>query len=635
MWKKTMHSVTNSIKWRILAIFIIIVFIAMTVSGVFVTNKLESYEIDSIRTKCFSTLDIVMLSIPFDSYTSLQENQKTIQAIVNEWQTGTDYELYVVDANFRIIAANNTSVVGHSAINTLNESVIISALEGEDADGQDTLPGSIPVLNAAKPVTGSDGSTIGVLYLSANLSSVYDTTNESKVIFLQAMFIALMITAILSFFITSSITAPINDLTEKAEKMAFGDFSQEIKGKSNDEIGRLADMFNILRRELDYNINEISNEKSKLETILKYMADGLIAAGVSGEIIHINEAARTLLDLSDEELETLDFSGILRRLGKKDIADGIRHITSSETINEVVGYHSLILSVRYARFMAEDENDIGVIMLIQDITERQKLEKMQTDFVANVSHELRTPLTTIRSYTETLLDGGVEDEETRTNFLTVIDDETERMTRLVKELLQLSRLDNETEKMNMKETEVGELLNDCVRKVLLTAEGKHQSVECPFRRQRPLYILADRDKMQQVILNILTNAIKYTQDGGRIRIDSFIRGDTVNISVADNGIGISESEISRIFERFYRVDKARSRSMGGTGLGLSIARQIAEVHNGKISVRSTEGEGTTMTVTLPLLQDGDCQNDRDTDAEEISSGRENRADERQEGQNLE
>ncbi len=592
---------TNSIKWRILAIFIIIVFIAMTVAGVFVTNKLESYEIDSIRTKCFSTLDIVMLSIPFDTYTSLQRNQETIQAIVNEWQTGTDYELYVVDSNFSIIAANNTSVVDHSAINTLNENVIISALEGEEAEGQDTLPGSIPVLNAAKPITGSDGSTIGVLYLSANLSSVYDTTNESKVIFLQAMFIALLITAILSFFITSSITAPINDLTEKAEKMAFGDFSQEIRGKSNDEIGRLADMFNILRRELNYNINEISNEKSKLETILKYMADGLIAVDLSGEIIHINEAARTLLELSDEETADLDFSAVLRRLGKKDITDGIRHITSSETMNEVINYRSRILSVRYARFMADDDNDIGVIMLIQDITEGQKLEKMQTDFVANVSHELRTPLTTIRSYTETLLDGGVEDEETRKNFLTVIDDETERMARLVKELLQLSRLDNETEKMNMEELEVGSLLDDCVRKVLLTAESKQQSVECPFRRQRPLYIFADRDKIQQVLLNILMNAIKYTQDGGKIRIDSFIRGDTVNISVADNGIGISEAEISRIFERFYRVDKARSRSMGGTGLGLSIAKQITEVHDGKISVRSREGEGTTMTVTLPLM----------------------------------
>ena len=233
-----------------------------------------------------------MLSMPFGEYTSLDGRQETIQAIVNEWQTGTDYELYVIDTNFKIIAANNTTVVGKSSIDILSENVIMKALKGETAEDQSTLTGYIPVLNAAKPIEGSGGTNIGVLYISANLTSVYDTTNESKVIFLQAMFMALLVVALLSFFITSSITAPINDLTEKAEKMASGDFSQEIISKSNDEIGRLAEMFNILRRELDDNITEISNEKSKLETILKYMADGLIAVDLAGEIIHANAAAR-------------------------------------------------------------------------------------------------------------------------------------------------------------------------------------------------------------------------------------------------------------------------------------------------------------------------------------------------------
>lgn len=596
MFEKTI----NSIKWRILAIFVLIVFIVMTIAGVFVTNKLESYEIDSIRSKCFKTLDIVMLSMPFGSYTVLDGQQETIQAIVNEWQTGTDYELYVIDTNFKIIAANNTTVVGKSAINTLSENVIVKALKGNTAEGQDTLTGSIPVLNAAKPIEGSGGSIIGVLYLSANLTSVYDTTNESKVIFLQAMFIALLISALLSFFITSSITAPINDLTEKAEKMASGDFSQEIRGKSNDEIGRLADMFNILRRELDDNITEISNEKSKLETILKYMADGLIAVDLSGQIIHANAAARALLDLSDEEMENLNFSGILQKFGKKDIGDGIKNITSSEVMNEIVMYRSNILSIRYARFTAEDDNDIGVIMLIQDITESQKLEQMQTDFVANVSHELRTPLTTIKSYTETLLESGIEDEETQKNFLMVIDDETERMSRLVKELLQLSRLDSHREKMNFKELEVGKILEDCVKKITLTAQAKEQTVECVYDRNTPLYIMGDRDKMQQVILNILTNSIKYTQAGGKIRLNAWKEDDVVCITVEDNGIGISDAELSRIFERFYRVDKARSRAMGGTGLGLSIAKQIIEVHGGSILAQSKEGSGTTMQITLPL-----------------------------------
>ena len=595
MFEKTI----NSIKWRILAVFVLIVFIVMTLAGVFVTNKLESYEIDSIRSKCFKTLDIVMLSMPFGEYTALDGNQETIQAIVNEWQTGTDYELYVIDTNFKIIAANNTTVVGRSAIDTLSENVIVKALKGETSEGQEALTGNIPVLNAAKPIEGSGGAIIGVLYISANLTSVYDTTNESKVIFLQAMFIALLVSALLSFFITSSITAPINDLTEKAEKMASGDFSQEIISKSNDEIGRLAEMFNILRRELDDNINEISNEKSKLETILKYMADGLIAVDLSGEIIHANAAARTLLDISDEEMEELKFSDILQKFGKKDIADGIKNITSSEVMSEMVTYRSDVLLIRYARFTAEDNNDIGVIMLIQDITEGQKLEQMQTDFVANVSHELRTPLTTIKSYTETLLENNIE-EETRKNFLMVIDEEAERMTRLVRELLQLSRLDSHREKMNFSELEVGQLLEDCIKRVTLTTQAKEQTVESLFNSDIPLYIIGDRDKMQQVMLNILTNSIKYTPAGGRILLNAWNEQNLVWITVKDNGIGISKAELPRIFERFYRVDKARSRAMGGTGLGLSIAKQIVEAHGGTITAHSTEGRGTTMQITLPL-----------------------------------
>lgn len=596
MFKKTI----NSIKWRILAIFIVIVFIVMTIAGVFVTTRLEYYEIDSIRGKCFKTLDIVMVSMPFNTYESLDGYQETIQDIVDEWQTGTDYELYVIDTNFGIVAASNTAVVGKSAIDSLNENVIVKALKGSTAEGQDTLPGSIPVFNAAKPIQGSRGEIIGVLYLSANLTSVYDTINESKVIFLQAIFIALLVSALISFFVTNTITMPINDLTEKAEKMASGDFSQEIKSKSNDEIGRLAEMFNILRRELDDNITEISNEKSKLETILKYMADGLIAVDVSGRIIHANTAAGALLNLSEEEMRKMDFPGILKRFGKKDIGEGIRNIVSREVMNEIVEYNSNILSIRYARFMAEDNNDIGVIMLIQDITESQKLEQMQKDFVANVSHELRTPLTTIKSYTETLLESNIEDEDTRKNFLTVIDDETERMTRLVKELLQLSRLDNHSEKMHFKELDVNQLLSDCVRKVLLTAQAKEQTVECAYDEDISYHIFADRDKMHQVILNVLTNSIKYTQTGGRIVVDAKPKGDLVCISVADNGIGINSAELSRIFERFYRVDKARSRSMGGTGLGLSIAKHIVEAHHGSIEAESREGQGTTMKITLPM-----------------------------------
>ena len=591
----------NSIKWRIIVTYLIIVFIAMTISGVFITNKLESYQLDSIQTKSQKTAEMVMSSIPFETYTSLASGKSNIQAIIDEWKLGNDYEIYIVDNTLSIIAADNTAVVDKSAIGILDDTVVVSALEGSTAESRETLSNDIPVMNTAESIKGADGTVSGVIYIRADLSSVYSTMQEARMIFIQAMAIAVLISVLISFFITNSITDPINDLTEKAERMASGDFSQQIDVRSNDEIGRLAEMFNMLRQELDNKITETINEKSKLETILRYMVDGLIALDLDGDIVHINPAAKALLDISDDEInEGLDFTGILQKFGKKDITDGIKKVISRDVISEIAVYRGKIISVRYARFMDDDENDIGVIMLLQDITEQQRLDQMQKDFVANVSHELRTPITTIKSYTETLLDGAVEDPEMRKNFLNVIDEEAERMTHLVKDLLQLSRLDNDREKLNRQETDMNKLLAKCAQKVMLTAQAKQQTVECNINEDEPLNVFVDIDRIQQVILNILTNSIKYTPEGGRITITSGLEGSAARIVISDTGIGISQAEIGRIFERFYRVDKARSRAMGGTGLGLSIAKNIVEAHHGTISAESVEGKGTSVTVLLPI-----------------------------------
>lgn len=594
------NRVKTSIKFRIILTYLVVIFIAMSIAGVIIVSRLEAYQLESIRKNSARTAELIMTSIPFQTYTSLDDGQANIQAIVDEWRLGTEYEIYIVDPALRIIASDNSALVGDTAISMLDDTVLVSALEGKSADSQKVLSNRIPVMNAAQPVIAEDGTVLGAIYIRADLSSVNDITSEAKLIFVQSMAIALVISAVISFFITNNIADPINDLTEKAERMASGDFSQEIAVRSDDEIGRLADMFNMLRRELDNKITETTNEKSKLETILRYMVDGLLAIDLDGEIIHINPAAKALLSISDEEARYLNFQGLLDKLGKKDISDGINNITSREIISEILEYQGSILSVRYARFMDDDENDIGVIMLIQDITEQQKLEQMQKDFVANVSHELRTPITTIKSYAETLVDGAGEDPDMRNSFLSVIEDEAERMTHLVKDLLQLSRLDNNREKLNLQEVDMNELLRKCAQKIVLTAKAKQQEVICDVDDSDSLNVFVDRDRMQQVILNVLTNSIKYTPDGGTITIRSKLDGNIVRAMITDTGIGISQEEIGRIFERFYRVDKARSRSMGGTGLGLSIAKNIVEAHNGSISAESEEGRGTTVTIMLPV-----------------------------------
>jgi two-component system sensor histidine kinase VicK len=433
------------------------------------------------------------------------------------------------------------------------------------------------------------------------MTAVRKTIGEAKQIFVRAMAPALAITVILGFLIARSITVPINDVTKKAEKMAQGDFSQEVSVKSDDEIGRLAEMFNLLRKELDRTLSEMSSEKNKLEAILKNMADGLIAIDLSGHIMHANPAAREMLKFGDGDIENKHYDRIIEKYTESlRLKDVVRNCTNGAAMDIFV-YGGATYTVRYDRFQDENGADIGIIMLLQDVTEQQKLENMQTDFVANVSHELKTPLTTIKSYTETLLLDGLEsDKSMALDFLRIVDAEADRMNRLVKDLLQLSRLDYKQEKWYKKEGDLILLLSAAVKKMDMMAKSKAQHLNVLFDEEARIRVDMDRDRVEQVVLNVLSNAIKYTNEKGRIDIDAYVKGKNARIVVSDNGIGIPEDQISRVFERFFRVDKARSRSAGGTGLGLAISRQIIEEHKGVIEIESKEKKGTRVTITLPL-----------------------------------
>lgn len=590
----------SSIRWKIVFIYFLLVFIATTIIGVFIMSQLEAYYKDSIRSKISEMVQTVLPS--FQGYEDIKGHQEEIQSNIMSWFKGVPQEIFVVDDDLTILASNNENLVMKSAVDLLDMGLIVSGLGGETGETEGiiiTQSKEIPVINIVFPI-GQGNENKGVLYLRENMTSVYDTIDNSKIIFVQAMMIALFITVVLGFFIARSITVPINDVTEKAEKMAQGDFSQEVSVKSDDEIGRLAEMFNLLRQQLNLTLSEISNEKSKLETILKYMADGLIAVDLSGHIIHANAAAMAMLNITSSDMENKHYDEIIRQYNENLIFEKLRENCKDGGVADIFIWGGSTFAVRYDQFKDENARDVGIIMILQDITERQKLENMQMDFVANVSHELKTPLTTIKSYTETLLCGHVDDQETTMQFLDIIDTEADRMNRLVKDLLQLSRLDYKQENWNKKESNLISLLKAVVTKVELTAKNKNQHLNYIFDENQKILSMIDKDGIEQVLLNVLSNAIKYTQEGGRIDIDALQTGKNAQLIIKDNGIGIPEKEISRVFERFFRVDKARSRAMGGTGLGLAISKQIIEEHKGSIEIESKEGKGTKVTITLPL-----------------------------------
>ena len=351
------------------------------------------------------------------------------------------------------------------------------------------------------------------------------------------------------------------------------------------------------KAELKDKLNEVSSRKNQIETILLHMTDGIIAFNIKGEIILINPAAKKFLSISPEDNTFDDIFGKF----KLDInTEKVIYLDSWTSTEQRIQVDDQYVKVLFAPFKNEEERPDGVIAVIQDITEHVKLDNMQKELVADVSHELKTPITSIMGYADTLLEGGY-DEETQTKFLNVIASESRRMARLVTDLLTLSRYDSNKKKTRKETFDLGELVKMCQEKLAIEIKKKGHKVSSFVTADVPP-VYADKDDIERVVLNILTNSIKYTPDNGEIKIYvGFVYNDAY-IKIFDNGIGIPEDDLSRIFERFYRVDKARTREMGGTGLGLSIAKEILDKNGGSIDIKSKVGEGTEVVIRIPTKQ---------------------------------
>lgn len=587
----------KSIRWRFIVIYFMLVFIGMVISGVFIIQSIEQYNYDNIDSRMDNISSLVLPRI--SEYENLSESADDIQKIITSYSGfGFREEIFVIDidSNYTILATNSENR-GRNAINILEFDLLVGSSNGkqmEDYVDKDTNYGTLKTRDKSYSI-GPEGDTKGILYIRYDLGEVYENTNKSKVIIIQSTFLALLITVILGFFIAKSITDPINEVTDKAAKMAAGDFNQVVEVKSNDEIGKLAEMFNYLTKRLKTSLSEISREKSKLEAIINYMDDGLIAVNTEGEIIHLNPKAINMLNFTET---TLNFNRVVGNLNKGLLIENIINKDDQWVGSDTINIGRSIYKVNYAPYANERGEKSGIVFVLQDVTEQEKLEKMRREFVANVSHELKTPLTSIKSYTETILSGLVDDPEVQTEFLTVVNTEADRMNRLVQDLLQLSSFDTENVRLKKDFHDYIKLMTMAIKKVEVTARNKNQNIKL-LSEDDSILGCFDYDRLEQVVLNILSNAIKYSVEESDILVYLSSHGDYVNITVKDHGMGIPESDLNRIFERFYRVDKARSRELGGTGLGLSIAKEIVEAHGGIIKITSVVDTGTTVVISIP------------------------------------
>lgn len=409
-----------------------------------------------------------------------------------------------------------------------------------------------------------------------------------------------IIMIIIAIFLSKFVIYPIDKLIKSAEKVAGEEekiknktSNKKLNNKSN-EVNDIENVIDVMTTELKDKLSEVSTQKNQIETILLHMTDGIIAFNRKGEIILINPAAKNLLSIGPEDIT---FEDIFAKFNLDINMEKIIYLENWTSTEQRIEVEDKYVNVYFAPFKDELERPDGVIAVIQDITEHVKLDNMQKEFVADVSHELKTPITSIMGYADTLLEGDY-DKETQEKFLNVISSESRRMARLVTDLLTLSRYDNNKTKTKKVQFDLGELVKKCQEKLAIEIKKKGHDVKCFVTADVPP-AYADKDDIERVILNILTNSIKYTKDNGEIKIYvGFVYNDAY-IKIFDNGIGIPEEDLSRIFERFYRVDKARTREMGGTGLGLSIAKEILDKNGGSIDIKSVVGEGTEVVIKIP------------------------------------
>ncbi len=468
---------------------------------------------------------------------------------------------------------------------------ILTALSGEVGDAR-TVTGTF--MDVAVPIDGGDTSYI--VYIRDSKLRASELTSELFVIITESLFFGLAISVVLAFLLSKTITTPIEWLTRSAERLASGRYEGRIESSAADEIGVLTETFNDMAERLETTLETMQSERNKLETLFLRMTDGVCAFAMSGEITQINPAAQKMLALEDSDWSGKRYDDLFGQQLSWETALAIRAGGCAECDIERDG---LILRAYIAPF--GDGADAGIMAVVHDVTEQTKLENSRREFVANVSHELRTPLTNVKSYAETLYDTDDLDRDTERNFLGVIIGESDRMTHIVSDLLTLSRLDHDRGAKNFELHDLSAIAQKVCLAMELSAKERGHDLSLDLSDQ-PGLVMCDVNRIEQVLVNILSNAIKYTPDGGKIEMRVYSEPGYACVSVSDNGIGIPQDSLDRIFERFYRVDKARSRAAGGSGLGLSIAKDIVDLHSGELKISSREGVGTTVFVRLPVAQ---------------------------------
>ncbi|OFL47241.1 MULTISPECIES: cell wall metabolism sensor histidine kinase WalK [unclassified Nosocomiicoccus] len=602
-WRRNIQS----LQVKLVVIYVLLIIIGMQIIGLYFTNVLERDLTENFKSNIESQIDLIETRIvELDSEHENNRNkfQQEVQKVIDDYGNRSDInEIRYVNSDQILLAtskiSNESTLNSRVNIKELNEALETGTQNDDIFVSKADDNKRMWIVNS--PVIAHD-KVIGSLYVASNIENVYSQLEKINNTFIIATAISLIITTVLGIFVARTITKPIISMRNQALLMSEGNYTSRVQIYSDDEIGQLAESFNILSKRVQEAQANTESEKNRLDSVITHMSDGIISSDRRGGIRLANDTALYMLDVKYEDILN---KNMITELGLEDeleLSDILDDRDTSHLIFLESKEGNRIVRVNFSAIVKDTGFVSGFIAVMHDVTEQEEFERERREFVANVSHELRTPLTSMHSYIEALEDGAWQDDEIAPRFLKVTREETERMSRLVEDLLQLSRMDSEVEEINKEVVNFNMFLENIIERFTVTF--KDEVVFTKNIPNKPIYSEIAIDKMMQVLDNVITNAIKY-QTRTPKKVEFHLQENTLykrmTLRIKDHGLGIPGKNVNQIFDRFYRIDKSRTRQMGGTGLGLAISKEIVEAHDGKIWATSIEGEGTTIFINLPCL----------------------------------
>ncbi|TPR51669.1 cell wall metabolism sensor histidine kinase WalK [Apilactobacillus micheneri] len=596
----------QSIHFKIALVLALILLVTLEIVGAVFVSQLETKNVDSYKKQVQLPTYVNTTLINELSKTNISKANVGISSLLSDVDNKNSTEVEVVDAKNTVRGTNesgNQSQVGQKNLKTNIKNTLINhqSYSGIMSDSSNSRYYTV----ITPLIKSSNSELVGVVYVRANLDAVYKEINQITLIYVAAALVAILAGLLISIVISRAITKPIDEMKQQTLQIAKGDYSGQVHVYGRDELGQLANAVNNLSVKVEESQESTESERQRLDSVLTNMTDGVIATDRRGKVIIMNDEAANSLETSESEAIDKSILDVL------DIGDEytLREIIENpdETIiDRSDNSRDLILHAHFSLIQRESGFVSGLVCVLHDVTEQQKIDNDRKQFVSNVSHELRTPLTSVHSYIEALQDGAWKDSTIAPKFLKVTQDETDRMIRMINDLLTLSRMDSNTQKINKELVNIKELFNYILDRfdMIIKSDDDSKKPSKDYKIIRKftkldLWVEVDTDRFTQVIDNLMNNAIKYSPDGGTITCSLYETHNNVILSVKDQGLGIPRSSIPHIFDRFYRVDKARSRAQGGTGLGLAISKEVIQALGGRIWVESTENKGSTFYIALP------------------------------------